>query len=79
MDTGASRLAAKHSTSISIVCRDTYDRLLYSKGKSIGDRPILLEYTLAIPEGVTNSIQVKHSLIIIQSDSQVDIKAILKF
>lgn len=40
-NTDGSRRTTKLSTNIRIVCRDTYSRLLYNRGKSIGDCLIL--------------------------------------
>lgn len=59
------------------MCRDDTWQTKYSKGKVISDCPIMLAESLAVREAMVISMQEKLSNIIIESDSQIVIHAIM--
>lgn len=59
------------------MCGDDRGRIRFQSGKSIGNCPTLLVETLPIPEAIIEAIRANLSKVIIESDSQVAIRAII--
>lgn len=70
-NTYASRIAARHCSTIGIVCRDHRGRVQHCNKKIVGDYPVILTKTLTICEVVLISIQKRIYNVIIVSDSQI--------
>lgn len=76
-NTDASRIDGQKSTTTDIVRRNDHGRIRFQSGKFIDDCPTLMTETLAIRETIMESIRAKFSNLMIDSDFQVAIRAIL--
>lgn len=71
----ASSLEARHTSTISYVCKDNIGRVQYSYGMRISDDPILVVKILLLEKRLNNYSKTDVQLII-QSDSLITIQAI---
>lgn len=66
----------KHSSTIGLVCRDKLGRVKHIDVKAIENYPFLVVKVVAILEAVTIIIQKRVYNVIIESDSQLAVRAI---
>lgn len=77
-NTDSSNIEECRSTTIATVRKDQFGRICDQKSKQIRYYSTLLVETLAIREAVIETIKARQSNVIIESESQIAIKAILQ-